>query len=131
MKGLNVKQENKPAAIRKPKDFSYDTKYFKKHYNQMDLVFNNIKSDLQELSEYFAPRMSRFLVDDVNKPVKKPRKIRDSISIQAVNNFAAGMQSGTTSAATRWFKNQMKSKELNDIHEVKVWCSELEDLMRR
>ncbi len=128
-KGLEVEQDS--VVIRKPKDFSYDTKYFKKRYNQMDLVYNNIKSDLQELSEYFAPRMSRFLVTDVNKPVKKTKKIRDSITIQAVNSFAAGMQSGATSAATRWFKNQMKNKDLNQLHDVKVWCSDLEDLMRR
>lgn len=129
-KGLEIEQEE-IKNIRKPKEFSYSTKYFKRKYAQMDLVFNNIKSDLQELSEYFAPRMSRFLVSDVNKPIKKTRKIRDSISLKAVDDFAAGMQSGATSAATRWFKFQMKSKELNELNEVKVWCSELEDLMRR
>lgn len=129
-KGLEIEQEE-IKQVRKPKEFSYTTKYFKKKYAQMDMVFNNIKSDLQELSEYFAPRMSRFLVSNVNKPIKKTRKIRDSITIKAVNDFAAGMQSGTTSAATRWFKNQMKNKELSELHEVKVWCSELEDLMRR
>lgn len=129
-KGLEIEQEE-IKNIRKPKEFSYNTKYFKRKYAQMDLVFNNIKSDLQELSEYFAPRMSRFLVSDVNKPIKKTRKIRDSISLKAVDDFAAGMQSGATSAATRWFKFQMKSKELNELNEVKVWCSELEDLMRR
>lgn len=128
-KGLEIEQQE-IKNIRKPKEFSYDTKYFKRKYAQMDLVFNNIKSDLQELSEYFAPRMSRFLVSDVNKPIKKTKKIRDSITLKAVDDFAAGMQSGATSAATRWFKIQMKNKDLNELNEVKIWCNELEDLMR-
>lgn len=129
-KGLEL-EEIEIKDLRKPKNFSYNVAYFNKKKAQMDYVFNNIKGDLRELSEYFAPKMSRFIVTDVNKPLKKTRKIRDSISIKAVNDFAAGMQSGATSAATRWFKVQMKNKELNDIHEVKIWCSEEEELMKR
>lgn len=129
-KGLEL-EEIEIKDLRKPKNFSYNVAYFNKKKAQMDYVFNNIKGDLRELSEYFASKMSRFIVTDVNKPLKKTRKIRDSISIKAVNDFAAGMQSGATSAATRWFKVQMKNKELNDIHEVKIWCSEEEELMKR
>ena len=130
VKGLGL-DDFESKKVHKPKNFVYDTKYFKKRYSQMDAIFNNIKPDLMELSEFFAPRMSRFLVTDTNKPSKKPKKIRDSITIKAVNDFAAGMQSGATSAATRWFKNQMKDKELSSLHEVKAWCSDLEELMRR
>lgn len=129
-KGLEL-EEIEIKDLRKPKNFSYNVAYFNKKKAQMDYVFNNIKGDLRELSEYFASKMSRFIVTDVNKPLKKTRKIRDSISIKAVNDFAAGMQSGATSAATRWFKVQMKNKELNAIHEVKIWCSEEEELMKR
>ncbi len=129
-KGLDI-EEKELKERRKPKDFSYTTSYFLKRKNQMDSVFNNIKGDLQELSEFFAPRMSKFIVSDVNKPIKKTKKIKDSVTIKAVNDFAAGMQSGATSAATRWFKCQMKSKDLNKLHEVKTWCNDMEDLMRR
>jgi len=133
-KGLETKEiktETEQKKNRAPKDFSYTTKYFKKRYSQMDLIFKNIEPDLRELSEYFAPKMSRFLLSDINKPLKKTKKIKDSITLTAVNNFASGMQSGATSAATRWFKIQMKKKELNKLHEVKVWCGETEELMRR
>ena len=129
-KGLDI-EEKELKEHRKPKDFSYTTSYFLKRKNQMDCVFNNIKGDLQELSEFFAPRMSKFIVSDVNKPIKKTKKIKDSVTIKAVNDFASGMQSGATSAATRWFKCQMKSKDLNLLHEVKTWCNDMEDLMRR
>lgn len=132
LRGLEVKEDSeKVVQIRKPKNFSYTTKYFKTRKTQMDNVFNQIKPKLQELSEYFAPRMSRFLVNDVNKPIKDSKKILDSVTLTAVKNFASGMQSGATSAATTWFKMQMKRKELQGIQEVKVWCNNQEKLVRR
>lgn len=130
-KGLETEENKEISQVRKPKKFAYSTAYFEKRRSQLDNTFNQIKPDLQELSEYFAPRMSKFLVSDVNKPIKKSKKILDSITLTAVKNFASGMQSGATSAATRWFKVQMKRKELNVIPEVKQWCSDMEDLMRR
>ena len=130
--GLTI-DENKEEkkAIKKPKNFSYTVEYFQKRKSQMDNIFNQIKPDLMELSEYFSPRMSRFLVTDVNKPIKKSKKILDSITLTVVRNFSAGMQSGATSAATRWFKQQMKNKKLNDHQDVKVWCAQQEELQRR
>ncbi len=67
LKGLEVKEE-KIIPVKKPKSFSYTTEYFQKRKAQMDNVFNQRRPDLQELSEFFAPRMSRFLVTDINKP---------------------------------------------------------------
>lgn len=131
-RGLETdKKEEKSIPVTKPKNFVYKPEYFEKRRSQLDNTFNQIKPDLQELSEYFAPRMSRFLVTDVNKPIKKSKKIVDSITLTAVKNFASGMQSGATSAATRWFKAQMKRKELNQLPEVKQWCSDQEELTRR
>lgn len=129
-KGLEL-EENEVKDLRKPNNFSYNTAYFNKKKSQMDYTFNSIKGDLRELSDFFATKMSRFIVSDVNKPIKKNHKIKDSISIKAVNDFAAGMQSGATSAATRWFKAQMKTAALNELHDVKIWCSEEEELMKR
>nr|DAO02387.1 MAG TPA: head to tail connecting protein [Caudoviricetes sp.] len=130
LQGLEIEENQKPKTT-KPKDFSYSVEYFLKKKSQMDNAFNQIKPDLQELSEFFSPRNCRFLVDDVNKPLKKSKRIIDSITLTAVRNFASGMQSGATSAATRWFKFQMKKKELNDIHSVKIWCNQQEELIRR
>lgn len=131
-KGLDVEiQKNNQPQIRKPDKFSYTVEYFQKRKFQMDSVFNQIKPDLIELSEFFMPRAGKFLVSDVNKPIKKSKKILDSITLTSVKNFAAGMQSGATSAATRWFKSQIKNKKFNKIHEVKIWCSQQEELIRR
>lgn len=111
--------------------FSYTKTYFEKRRAELDEEFNQIRPDLQELSDYMLPRMSRFLVNDVNKPIKKSKKILDSCPLIAVKNFASGMQSGATSAATRWFKSQIKKEKLMQNYEVKVWCNKHEDLARR
>lgn len=112
-------------------DFAYNKSYFERRRAELDEEFNQIKPDLQDLSDYLQPRMSRFLVSDVNKPIKKSKKILDSCPLIAVKNFASGMQSGATSAATRWFKSQIKSQELMNNYEVKLWCNQQEDLTRR
>lgn len=111
--------------------FSYTKNYFEKRRAEFDEEFNNIKADLQELSDHFLPRMSRFLVNDVNKPIKKSKKILDSCPLISVKNFASGMQSGATSAATRWFKSQIKNQKLMQNHDVMIWCNKHEDLTRR
>lgn len=134
LKGLDTEEimKDKKEIVKDiPKNFSYTTKYFKKKKSQMDNIFEQIKPDLQELSDYFSPRTSRFLVTDINKPIRKSKKILNSITLSVVRNFASGMQSGATSAASRWFKMQMKQKELNDLHEVKQWCNQQEELTRR
>ena len=71
-KGLEFTDDEDKIEVRKPRKFSYTTAYFKKKKSQMDHNFNSIKSDLRELSEHFSPRMCRFIVTDVNKPIKNP-----------------------------------------------------------
>lgn len=110
--------------------FNYDKVYFERRRAEMEDAFNQIKPDLQELSDHLSPRTSRFLVDDINKPIRKSKKVVDSTPLIAVRNFCSGMQSGCTSAAMRWFKNQVKSPELRKQYEVKLWCSQVEELMR-
>ncbi|MDD3238231.1 MAG: portal protein [Candidatus Gastranaerophilales bacterium] len=111
-------------------EFAYNKTYFEKRRAELDEEFNQIKPDLQELSDYLQPRMSRFLVNDVNKPIKKSKKILDSCPLISVKNFAAGMQSGATSAATRWFKSQIKNQDLMQDYEVRLWCNKHEELTR-
>ena len=74
VKGLETDEKQEVSTAQKPKKFVYSTEYFEKRRSQLDNTFNQIKPDLQELSEYFAPRMSRFLVSDINKPIKKSKK---------------------------------------------------------
>lgn len=110
--------------------FKYDKAYCERRRAEMDEAFSQIEPDLKELSEHLSPRTSRFLVNDANKGVKKSKKIIDSTPLIALRNFCSGMQSGCTSAAMRWFKNQIKNPQLRKHYEAKLWCSQVEELMR-
>jgi len=120
-----TKKENKPSG------FKYDKKYFECRRKQMEQVFNNIKSDLVELADYFAPNSVRFLVDDVNKKRKSTKKIIDSTPLIAVRNFSSGMMSGATSPTRRWFKTVLMNKDIENSHEIKDWCTKQAELTRK
>lgn len=105
-------------------------KYLEMRRSEMNAVFNNIKADLQELADYFCPRGVRFLVDDVDKPHKRNRKILDSTPLIAVRNFSSGMATGATSPTLRWFKISVRNKKLKKDYFVKKWCADVENLLR-
>lgn len=114
--------ESKPVQITK--------KYLESRRYEMDAVFNNIKADLQELADYFCPRAVRFLVDDIDKPLKRNKKILDSTPLIAIRNFSSGMATGATSPTLRWFKINVRNKKLKKDYFVKKWCADVENLLR-
>lgn len=106
-------------------------KFFETRRVELDSAFNEIKGDLQELAEHFYPRSVRFLTQEVNKTNKKRNtKILDSTAITAVRNFSSGMMSGATSPAQNWFKFKIRNYNMENDHEVKTWCCQVEKLTR-
>lgn len=109
----------------------YDRKYFETRRKELDSPFNEIKGDLLELSQYFYPRSTRFLANEVNKTNrKKNTKIIDSTPVIALRNFSSGMMSGATSPAQNWFKFKIKNYNMENDYEVKSWCSTIEKIAR-
>lgn len=110
---------------------SYGKKYFEEVRSELTPIFNEIKTDLQELAEYFYPRSVRFLTNQVNKTNKRRNsKILDSTPITAVRNFSSGMMSGATSPAHRWFKFKIRDFNMDSDYEVKSWCATLANIYR-
>ena len=106
-------------------------KFFEQRRAELDSPFNEIKADLQELADYFYPRSVRFLAKNVNKTNKRRnKKILDSTPITAVRNFSSGMMSGATSPAQNWFRFKIRNYNMENDHEVKSWCAQVEKLMR-
>lgn len=106
-------------------------KFFEQRRAELDVPFNEIKADLQELADYFYPRSVRFLAKNVNKTNKRRnKKILDSTPITAVRNFSSGMMSGATSPAQNWFKFKIRNYNMENDYEVKSWCAQVEKLMR-
>lgn len=112
----------------------YSVEYFQKRKKEMEEIFNIIKPDLQELSEYFLPRSVRFISRNVRRPYAKSKKIVDSTPLIALRNFSSGMMSGATSPTNRWFKTTISTNDnLNDNYnnyELKKWCSKQEEITR-
>ena len=59
----------------------YSVDYFQKRKKELEDVFNVIKPDLQELSDYFLPRSTQFIARNTRKPIVKNKKIIDSLRI--------------------------------------------------
>ncbi len=112
------------------KETKYSKRYFNLRKGELEIAYNAIKPDWQDLADYFLPRSVRFLARNVNKQPVKNRKIKDSTPLLAVRNFSSGMMSGATSPATNWFKVKVRNYGQEGSYEVKTWCSEVENLFR-
>lgn len=108
----------------------YSKRYFNLRREELDIAYNNVKSDWQELADYFLPRSVRFLARNVNKQPAKNKKIKESTPLLAVRNFSSGMMSGATNPATNWFKVRVNNYSKETNYEVKTWCSDVENLFR-
>lgn len=109
----------------------YTKKYLEARRVELQDIFNNIKADLSELSDYFCPNSVRFVVRNVNKPRVKSKKILDSTPLIAVRNFSAGMMTGATSPTRRWFKTSVMNKDIESNWTIKDWCEKQAELTRR
>ncbi len=108
----------------------YTKNYFNARRNELEIAYNIIKQDWQELADFFLPRSVRFLARSVNKQPAKNKKIKDSTPLLAVRNFSSGMMSGATSPATNWFKVKVRNYGQEGNYEVKTWCNSVENLFR-
>ncbi|MBQ9244883.1 hypothetical protein IJ182_01295 [bacterium] len=108
----------------------YSKSYFNSRRAELEIAYNSLKPDWQELADYFLPRSVRFLARCVNKQPAKNKKIKDSTPLLAVRNFSSGMMSGATSPATNWFKIKVRDYKLEESYEVKTWCSSVENIFR-
>ena len=112
----------------------YDKSYFEQRRAELKQIFDQIKPDLQDLADYFAPNAVRFIARNVNKPYVKSKKILDSTTFVAVRNFASGMMTGATSPTRRWFKTGImaRGKDRTKMsYNAKSWCAVQAELTRK
>ena len=112
------------------KKTQYSKNYFNSRKAELEVAYNAIKPDWQDLADYFLPRSVRFLARTTNKTPAKNKKIKDSTPLLAVRNFSSGMMSGATSPATNWFKVRIRDYGQEGNYEVKTWCNSVETLFR-
>ena len=112
------------------KNIEYTKKYFNLRKIELDVAYNSLKPDWQELADFFLPRSVRFLARSVNKQPAKNKKIKDSTPLLAVRNFSSGMMSGATNPATNWFKVRIRNYQQEESYEVKKWSGDVENIFR-
>lgn len=107
-----------------------DKAHFESRRTELEVAYNQMKADWQELADHFLPRSVRFLARNVNKTPAKNKKIKDSATLKAVRNFSSGMMSGATNPATNWFRFKIKGYDLKYDWQAKKWCSDTENIIR-
>jgi len=107
-----------------------DKQYFESRRTELEEVYNQIKPDWQELSDYFLPRSVRFLVRNVNKTPAKNKKIKDSTTLKAVRDFSSGMMTGATNPSQNWFRIKIQGYDMKYDWQTKQWCATVEDIIR-
>jgi hypothetical protein len=83
----------------------------------------------REISSYLLPRSGRFLIEDRNKGGKRHNNIYDSTGTRALRVLCAGLMGGATSPARPWFRLSVQDKELAKSEAVKVWLSQVTDMI--
>ena len=111
-------------------EIKLDKPYFESRRAELEVAYNQMKADWQELADYFLPRSVRFLVRNVNKTPTKNKKIKDSATLKAVRNFSSGMMSGATNPATNWFRIRIKNYDMKYDWAVKKWCNIVETTIK-
>ncbi|RAI15328.1 MAG: hypothetical protein DKM22_04250 [Candidatus Melainabacteria bacterium] len=111
-------------------EIKLDKPYFESRRAELEVAYNQMKADWQELADYFLPRSVRFLVRNVNKTSTKNKKIKDSATLKAVRNFSSGMMSGATNPATNWFRIRIKNYDMKYDWAVKKWCNIVETTIK-
>lgn len=107
-----------------------DKAYFEARRKELEVAYNQMKADWQELADYFLPRSVRFLARNVNKAPAKNKKIKDSATLKAVRNFSSGMMSGATNPATNWFRIKVKGYDLKYDWQSRTWCGSVSEVLR-
>lgn len=85
----------------------------------------------RELAEHLYPRVIRFQTSDINKGDKRNQKIIDSTGTLAIRDAAAGMMSGVTSPARRWFDLETRDVRMMDVPAVRAWCYAVAERMSK
>lgn len=95
--------------------------FLEKTRSQLELERNTFKSHWSDLSQYIAPRRSRFFVTDANKGDRRNQKIINSAATLAARTLRSGMMSGVTSPARPWFKLTTQEPNSAESGPVKSW----------
>lgn len=82
-----------------------------------------------ELSAYMLPRSGRFFSHTANQGGRSHNNIYDNTATRAVRVLGAGLMSGASSPTRPWLRLAVADPELMDFEPVKVWLSDVTQLI--
>ena len=84
----------------------------------------------KQLSRYINPYRGRFHEEGGNTDgSRRDYNLVDPYPMRSVQRCSAGLHSGLSSPAQRWFKLSLKDDELAQYHSVKLWLNQVEDFI--
>jgi hypothetical protein len=96
-------------------------------YDQMKGDRSTLDSHLQDVAEIFKPMRADLLRQTARTMgEKRMTRVFDSAQIYAADQLAAGLWSGATSSADRWFQLAHPDPELDQLYPVRAWMGEVE-----
>jgi hypothetical protein len=111
-------------------DNSERLRTFKRRIFDMKQEWQTWRSHYQEISDFFCPRTSRFLLTDANRGDKKNTRIYDNTATNCVRDLVAAFMSMHTSPARPWFKHKPKNYKLRFSVPVLKWLEEIDEVER-
>lgn len=103
----------------------------KKRWSALKNERSSWDSHWREISENLLPRSGRFDKSRQNDGGKKHHKILDRTGTGALRTLAAGLMAGMTSPARPWFRLDLTGSDAGDSYDVREWCSDVTEQMRR
>jgi hypothetical protein len=107
--------------------------YWKRFQELKQVTDNEWRSHWQDLSDNFNPRKGRYLVAEStyedDKGDKRNTKVINSTPLDSARNLSAGLLGNLTSPSGKWFRLAVRDRELMDQKDVKVYLSEVRDIL--
>lgn len=97
---------------------------------QLKNVRTSYDAHYRELGEHFAPRRTRFYVEDKNRGDKRYGKIVNEHGMLAARTLRSGMFAGITSPARPWRRLTTPDPDLAKFGRVKQWLEHVNRNMR-
>ncbi|CAI1095270.1 MULTISPECIES: portal protein [Serratia] len=102
--------------------------FLEKQLSQLVTARTSYDSHWKELSDFILPNCGRFLTTDAGRN-KRNTKVVDPTGGIASRTLESGMLSGITSPTRPWFSLNTPNKQLMDSWPVKMWLSQVVELM--
>ena len=104
----------------------------RKKVQQLYSIRSNYEPMWRNLSKYINPYRGRFHEEaGTLNGTRKDQWLLDTYPMRSVHRCSAGLHSGLSSPAQRWFKIGLEDKELEKFHTGKLWLNQVEDVLYR